>query len=136
MAKYTNIGRDIQRACVGSMRYRIVLQTADLTPSSGSSVDVTETFVDIATVWANIQMPYPYADWNQVAVPGDGVFKSTHDFIIRHRTDVVANDVVVWDGNYYHILQVEIYEPEKRFIRLKTAKGGSTSKTASQVFQD
>lgn len=136
MANCVFIPRTKLKVCSGSLRWRIKLQTRGLTSPMGSSVDFTEGFVDVSTVWAMVAPAgnvginvKPYSTFDDVTINKD----YTHIFVIRYRNDVSSEMFVEFDGHRYDIVSVVDPDMTKSYLVLNALETGSNSKEASKI---
>lgn len=125
MAICNNIPRKNTRYCVGDMRKQIKLQIRSITVPVGSSVDHGELFTDFLEVRAIVE-----------TVNGTEIFDATntlvgvvtHQFIIDFRPGVTFENMVVFKGKNYRILDVTNIDEEDKFLKIRaTERGVETS---------
>ncbi len=125
MAICKNIPRVNIRYCVGDFRKQIEVKVRDITVPVGSSVDHGELFTDFLTVRAIVE-----------TVNGTEIFDETntlvgvvtHQFIIDFRPGVTFENMVVFKGRRFRILDVTNIDEEDRFIKIRATERGIESK--------
>ena len=121
--------RRLQKYSIGDMRNRITLHTRALRPAGFGSASFSETYSAIDTVWAYVSTDTGQHRFNGVNIEsGD---QPTHLFVIRYRSDVTAETVIEFNGQYYEILP--IIDPDERslYLELPCKLAGSTGKSAA-----
>jgi SPP1 family predicted phage head-tail adaptor len=85
----------------GDLDQRITLQ--QITETRDSFGGVTETWTDVATVWAGISMLSGRESFAAQHVYAE----ATHRVIVRYRTGVDAKMRVKWGSKYLNIISVD-----------------------------
>ena len=121
MAVCNNIPRKNTRYCVGDFRKQIEIKVRDITVPVGSSVDHGELFTDFLTVRAIVETlsGVEIFDGTNTMV---GV--ATHQFIINFRPGVTFENMVVFKGKNYRILDVTNIDEEDRFLKIRATERG------------
>ncbi len=125
MAICNNIPRKNTRYCIGDMRKQIKVQVRAITVPVGSSVDHGELLTDFLTVRAIVE-----------TVNGTEIFDSTgvvvavvtHQFIIDFRPGVTFENMVIFKGRNFRILDVTNIDEEDRFLILRTTERGDEAR--------
>ncbi len=127
------------KICAGDLRDRIVLKTRSITPPSGNSVDFTETFVTIATVWALVQPLQGYAKFGTVVLADPLVSHAiSHSIYIRYRLDLAGADLtqetwVEYKGQNYDIVEIMNVDEMDHYLLLSCKVRGKTSSEGSRT---
>lgn len=94
----------------GALRHRVTIQR--LTRAGDGQGGHTETWADLATVWAAVAA----ISGRERYAAGQVVTAATHTVTIRHRTDVRAADRVLHDGKAFRVAFPS--DPEGRRVKL------------------
>ncbi len=124
MAVCNNIPRKNTRYCAGDFRKQIEIKVRDITVPVGSSVDHGELFTDFLTVRAIVETlggVEIFDGTNTIGV-------ATHQFIIDFRPGVTFENMVVFKGKNYRILDVTNIDEEDKFIKIRATERGIESK--------
>lgn len=116
MAICKKLRRTLTKVCTGSLNKRIQIQTRHIKPPIGDSVDYTEEFTNIITVWAMLE-----------TVTGITIFDDTnveqivtHDFYIRYIPNVTFEKWILFDEQYYDIIRVENFQENNLYCLIRT----------------
>lgn len=103
---------------IGSLRYRIVLQTYTSTTSAATGQQV-RSWSDSETVWADVKWSSGTEDEkNDVIVQTQKV-----EFTVRYRSAINANDYrIKFENELYDIESVEQIDAFKTWLRLRCKK--------------
>ena len=129
MAVCVNIPRKNIRYCVGDFRKEIEIKVRDITVPVGSSVDHGELFTDFLTVRAIVETlggVEIFDGTNTIGV-------ATHQFIIDFRPGVTFENMVVFKGKNYRILDVTNIDEEDRFLKIRATERGIESLPVNTV---
>ena len=93
----------------GKLRHRITIQRA--TETLGTSGDITRTWAEYATVWADVRAAKSDEKFS-------GQTQSRIDYVIEIRSGITptSKDRILHDGNTLEISNV--YDPDQRGTRL------------------
>ena len=130
MAVCNNIPRKNTRYCVGDMRKTIKVQVRSITVPIDSSVDHGELLTDFLTVRAIVE-----------TVSGVEIFDATnvmvgvvtHQFVIDFRVGVTFENMVIFKGRNFRILDVTNIDEEDRFLILRTTERGDETRPVNTV---
>jgi len=121
--------RKNRKICIGDLDTEITIDSRDITPPSGYSVDFVETFTGTVVAWALIE-----------TVSGKSIFDSTniertltHNIYIRFITGLTAENWIVLKGQRVDIIEVEDYENRSEFMVLKCNDRGDISNPANEI---
>lgn len=119
--------RKATRVCIGSLNQQIELYSRAITAPNANTTHYTETFTTVKTVWAMIE-----------TLPNVTIFDSSnvertisHDFYIRFRANINAQNWIKYKGNYYDIVHVENYQERNQFLLLRSNVRGDATKPAN-----
>lgn len=117
--------------CVGDMKNRIEIYVRGLTPSVDNSVDFSEGFTLLATVWAGIKINSGISLFDNSNL----ISKSevSHQFFIRYRSDITQENYIKFDGNYFDIVSVQPASTEKRILIINAKLRGQASNAVNQI---
>lgn len=109
-----NLGAEIQ---IGNLDRRVTFrQVTEVQSSSGA---ITETYSDVATVWAAINMK---KGTERMMANRETAVDKTH-FTIRYRTDIDEKMQLWHEAKKYDIVSIsEIPETRKRFLEVVVEK--------------
>lgn len=125
MARCKKIRGSSDKVCIGDMDKQINILTQALTPSSTSSVDFTEGYVTLATVWALVKTTGSRNQFDSTQLLDE---RATHDFYIRYRTGITQENVIELNDEYYDILGVWNLQEDSKFIQIRArVRGDKTS---------
>jgi len=110
----------IRKPCLGDLNTEIVLQSRSITPSINASVDFTEAFNGLATVWASIKTVRGKTEFDGADVERE----VTHEFVIRFLSGIDSETWVLLEGSRYDIIKAEDLEERHEFILLMCSKLG------------
>ena len=114
---------------VGDMRIQISIYTRTMTAPTFGEVDAfSQGHTLIATVWSSIETVRPSRTFDGV----DSDTKTTHEFKIRYRTDILSKNIIKYDGNSYKIGFVDDTDLRKRFLFLLCELLGEDSAEANR----
>lgn len=121
--------------CTGSLTEQIEIKLRSLTAPTGNSVDFSEAFTAVKTVWAMVK-----------TTRGSEMFDGTnltnaytHEFYIRFLPDTVfgtsgrlsTQEWVKYKDRYYTIQDVENFEERSEWMIMRCAERGATSKAVN-----
>ena len=114
--------------CIGALNKLIIIQTRAITsPIAGSNTNFTESFTNLKTVWALINTVS-----GETLFDGTGIERVvTHVFFIRKLANVSIEHWIKYNSEYYDILNVENFDEDGLFLKINTAKRGTTSNSAN-----
>lgn len=100
----------------GKLRHRVTLQTLAQVEAGGSGL--TQTYTDVATVWAGIT-----TQRGQAKLDGEPLETvATHLFRIRHRSDVSRATFLSFDDRRFNVLEVRNPDERGRWLELLTTE--------------
>ena len=130
MAQCKKLYGRYRQICVGSMDRLITLKNRVITKPSHNSVDYTETFANIAEVWAQALT----VSRGEVFFDGVNILgRESHIWGIYYRDDVTSETWLELDGANYDILSVENLEERDEFLLLHCMKKGDKTLAANQT---
>jgi len=119
MAKCKTIEKDVISVCIGDLNKKVVIKSRVLTPSSTGSVDYTEVFTTVATVWALVK----------TSVKGNEVFDGTHlmvdkdifthEVYIRYRSGITQENWIEYNSEHYNILDITNINEDNTFLKIR-----------------
>lgn len=120
--------RRLKKYGIGDLRERITIHTRTITAPGFDSVDFTETY-DVGTdYWASVEtLDKKKQLFGGVNIPD----AATHTFIIRFDSDVSAENVINWEGEYYDILKTSDPDKRKQYLELFSKVKGDDSLEAN-----
>jgi len=120
--------RRLKKYGIGDLRERITIHTRSITAPVFDSVDFTETY-DVGTdYWASVEtLDKKKQLFGGVNIPD----AATHTFIIRFDSDVTAENVINWEGEYYDILKTSDPDKRKMYLELFSKVKGDDSLEAN-----
>ena len=119
MAICGKISKKKKSYCIGDFNERITFLTRAM---NSSSFDLSETFTDIATVWARIETDNKSTEFfNGV----DLINSYTHSIIVRYRNDITAENWIRFNDEIYKILNTENINSENSWLKIKAIRKGS-----------
>lgn len=130
MGKCVKLQRTITKVCTGSLNKRIKIYTRALTPPVNpyeDAVDYTEEFTLVASLWAMLKV-------NRGVTYFDGVNTAsvtTSDFYIRYRTDITAENWIIYNNNRYDIIEVSDYD--EMYLMLRTRQTADENKAVGEA---
>jgi SPP1 family predicted phage head-tail adaptor len=126
--------RPLRKSPIGDLRERIELFAKNIQAPVFNSASHTQEFTLIAEVWAKIVTRSPGEDtFTDVNVqPQNRVAQATHIFTIRYRSDISAETVVLYEGNYYEILNIDDTETRNEYWVIHAKLLGDSSLKANQ----
>jgi SPP1 family predicted phage head-tail adaptor len=95
----------------GKMRDRIILQ--NVTRVRSLSGFASESWVDIATIWAFAESKLPGS--NETIIDGKNTAKNVCDFTIRYISTITEESRVVWGDKLYQVKNLKVSH-DRRFI--------------------
>jgi SPP1 family predicted phage head-tail adaptor len=110
----------IRKPCLGDLNTEITLQSRSITPSATVSIDFTETFTGLATVWASIKTVRGKTEFDGANVERE----ITHEFIARFLSGIDTETWVLFEGIRYDIIKTEDLEERHEFMLLMCSKLG------------
>ena len=118
MPKRSVSSRPLRKSPIGDLRERIELYTREVQPPVMGSASDTEKFTLIKEVWAKIVTRLPGEDtFSKVNVASQNLLaKATHIFTIRWRSDITAQNVIQYEGNYFEILNTDDTETRNEYL--------------------
>ena len=101
----------------GKMDERITIQT--LTQGTGSIGNPTESWADLATVWADVQPEtgkeiLETGGSRQQLENGREITERRARFFIRHRSDVTTKHRISYDSELWDIESIRVVDKDKR----------------------
>jgi len=116
-----------RRFCVGDLRERITIQNRSI--ATPDNLDFDETFDSDLPLWAGVKtmVGVDVFDDSNTAV------SATHDFIIRFRSDITAENWILWNNERYDILLTEDYDGQRLWLRLRCNLRGSSAKEVNKA---
>lgn len=121
MAKCKTIHRENIELCAGDLRSKVKILAKAITPSSTGGVDFTETYTTAATVWAMIKTDPTVGATvfdETMTAPTSGIKITTHEFYIRYRTGVTAENVIEYNNKYYDVIRVMNLNEQDSYLHL------------------
>ncbi len=116
-----------RRICIGNLNTQITLQLRTLQGNNYASVENTEDFSDIATVWGAVITTRGSQLWDGVEISNP----FTHDIYIRYRDDVDFTKWIEFGSQKYDIVDVENLEQKNEWLLLKCILKGTNDKAAN-----
>lgn len=116
-----------RQICVGDLDRQIIVQTRAIGSPSGSSVDYSEGFTDLITVWAMIRTTRGSQLFDGVEISNP----FTHLFYIRFISGVTFENWVEFADEKYDIVDTEILDERNEFTVLRCTKRGDKDKDAN-----
>lgn len=97
----------------GDLRHRVTLQKyVETTDEDGF---ITQTWQNIATVWASVENLYGREYWEAAAIQKENTVK----FTIRYRADIDQTMRIVFGGKIYNIVSVDNIKYRNKLIEIK-----------------
>lgn len=112
----------------GDLRHKITIQKRAISPPSGSGVDYSSTFTDLATVSAAIESITPKQQFGDINI-NENV---THKFYIRFMSGIDLNCWVLHENKRYPIVDIKNWNHLNQWLELQCNEKGSADKEASQ----
>ena len=108
-----------KRVCIGDLNKQIDVEIRAITPKE--TVDFTETFSDVATVWSKVVTTRGVEVFDGVNLSG----LATHLFYIKYLDGVEKTNFVDYNGKRYVILDVENQNENNEILILKCEERGT-----------
>ena len=128
MAICGKIQKKKKEYCIGDLDKRVILQSRS---TNSNSFDLSETFTDIATVWARIETN------NKATEFFDGVNLNkaySHIIVIRYRNDLNGIDTwIEYNDERYNVIDIENINEESDWLLLKCNKKGAKTIEANDA---
>ena len=128
MAVCKKIRKINRQVCIGGMNKRIEIQARAITPPDFDvTTDYDEEFTEVRTVWSNVVTVTGVQLFD-----GTGIVRNiTHFFYIRYFPNVTFENWILFDSEYYDIIDVEDLDHDKRFYRIRASKRGISTNDAN-----
>jgi head-tail adaptor len=126
MATCKKIKRLSERVCAGSLNKKISVLDREIEVPVGDSVDFDENFILIKDTWAMVQTVA-----GKVFFDNSNIDKSiTHEWYIRYIAgiEITAEHWVLYNTNFFKIINVENLDEANRFLLLRTTERGESTK--------
>ncbi len=107
-----------KKICIGDLNKKIDIELMTITPLA--TADFTETFVDIATVWAGIQTIKGVEIFDGTNVLG----VATHNFYIKYRAGIERDNFIDYNSKRYRVLDIENQNENNEFLILRCEERG------------
>lgn len=133
MAVCQNITPKEKKICLSALRKKVGLFRRSIV-APASSQSHTHDYAQFATPFASIETKGKGVDiFDGVEISGaDGIpAVASHIIMIKHRSDVTAEDYVRFGGDNYTILKVENIDERNQYLRLFCALRGDENKAAA-----
>lgn len=129
MPNCIQIQKPLKKVCTGDMRDRLTIQVRAITPPGDGGVDFTETFNQDKVVWALCQTKQGVEIFD-----GTGLKDvATHYFYIRYISILTKEGYVIFNGNYYTILDVQNLDERSEYQLLRCCLRGTTGNPVNQA---
>ncbi len=99
------------------MRDRISLYQRNIQAPVFGTANITQKYTLLKTVWSSIETIKGPTTFNDV----DTIKQISIEFKIRYRSDVTTETRVLFDGDYYEILEPPNQDKRNRFMFLRCA---------------
>jgi SPP1 family predicted phage head-tail adaptor len=99
------------------MRHRITIERATKTPDGAGGS--TQTWIPIATVWADVKPVSGNERYQSMRVEAD----VSHTILTRYRSDILPSDRAIFDGRQMQIKSVINIEERNRYLEIKAVEG-------------
>lgn len=116
-----------KQVCIGDLKHRIVLHTRTLKEPGFGEVNPTENFGG-DEVWARVKTAAGKVLFNGVT---DEVL--THEIFIRYNPKVTSQTWIEFRDRNFRIVNVEDYNEENEFMRLRCIERGDKSVEATKA---
>lgn len=111
------------QVCTGDLNRKITINVRNITSPSGVGVDFNENFTVLKTVWAMVKTLS-----GQAVFDGTNTTKAvTHNFYIRYIPGVTFENWVLYNNQYYDILDVQNLNEQNQYILLQANLRGTSA---------
>lgn len=126
MAKCKKIDREIINICLADLNRKIIVKSRVLTPSGVGSVDYSETFATVTTLWALVKTldMRGREEFDGTQLRSEARFSATHDMYVRYTANVTQENFIEYNNEYYDILEVTNLNEDSTFLHLKCSLRG------------
>ena len=118
------IVRKNRKICIGDMRERIQINIRTLKAPVDGSVDFSETFQEVETVWAMVETKTGVEIFDGTNLLG----VATHFFYIRFLADIDFTNWIKFKNQFFDILDVQNLEERDEFYLLRCSLRGDEAK--------
>jgi len=123
------LGFPKKKICSGDLNKRITIQSRSLGKGDFTEVEITETFTDIANVWAAFETVSGFKAFNSVGTNQQGPDQTvgTHRFYVRFQpstSSVTSENWVEFKSQKYKAITVENLDENDEFIAITCIKKG------------
>jgi len=122
MTKCVPLHRKHRKVCIGDLDTEITLQNRAITPPT-TSVDFSETFSALATVWAMVNTVRGKTTFDSSNVERD----ITHEITIRYDAAVTPETWILLNGKRIDILDANDLEERHEWLVLSCTERGVTT---------
>ena len=118
-----------RRVCIGDLNIRVKIQTRTLESNNTATIELVENFTDVVEVWAavNTTRGSQLFDGSEISNP------FTHNFYIRHRSDIDFEKWIEYKDEKYDIVDVENLDADDNFLLMKCIKKGTKDNAANFI---
>ena len=128
MAKCIKIFSKKRKVCIGNLD-RIVKVNSRVIQAPVSDVDYTEEFIQLIEMHANIETVSGVTFFDSTNVERD----ITHFIYIRFFTGITPENWLIFNDEYYDIIDQQNLEERDEFLLLKCNKRGPVTKPVNQA---
>jgi len=118
------------KVCIGELNKKLVFQTRVQTFGNADSVDITEVFTSVATMWGKLTtIPQTGNKFNGVEI--DSI--PTHLAIIRYNASINAECWMLFNSRRFEILHISNIDEDGKFMSIELRETGLDSLEAAKV---
>ncbi len=135
MARRKSIIKTNSTICSGDLKKKILIQSRAITPPTDGSVDFTEVFTTLGTVWSMVKTAIGYArvQFDDSQAEDRDILHNTHDFYIRYVPWVTAEHFIVFRSERYSITQIYNLDEDNTILRVQAMLLGPISASINQA---